>query len=465
MIRPSLRRLNEFALDNFNCLVSRRRFRRSLPLSGPLGNTTFAAKDNISTTQEPTTCGSKILETYVSPFQATVITQLEKAGLVLVGKANMDEFGMGSSTTHSSHGPTINPRFTENRICGGSSGGSAAAVAGRIADFALGTDTGGSVRQPASYCGIVGFKPSYGRISRYGVVAYGQGLDCVGILSNNVKTASKVYSVLDEYDEKDITSMPVSTREAVFKNHNENDMSRKLKIGIPQEFILDELHPETRAMLGSVLEDLMDAGHAVYPVSIPSIGKLLSAYYTLATVEAASNLSRFDGLRYGSGARDNDKRADGDTNGQSLIARQRTKYLGPEVQRRIILGNYTLSSEAGDNYLRATQHRSKIVEELNQIFELPNLLWGPSAVSRGTCDVLIGPTAFGKAPTFAEYELQRRDTFLNEYLNDVFTVPASMAGLPAISVPYGKGDCGVQVMGQYGDDETVLRAAELIERL
>lgn len=470
MIRPSLRRLNEAVPDYFNCLVSRRSFTPTNVLSGPLGSTTFAAKDNIATVLEPTTCGSEILNNYTSPFQATVVTQLENAGLVLVGKANMDEFGMGSSTTFSSHGPTLNPRFPEKRISGGSSGGSAAAVAGGLADFSLGTDTGGSVRQPASYCGIVGFKPSYGRLSRYGVVAYAQGLDCVGILSKDVSLAKRVFSVLDKHDGKDITSMPTSTREKITQIQATRDAPRKLKIGVPKEFILDELHTETAGILESVLLGLMKLGHSVYPVSILSINKLLSAYYTLATAEAASNLSRFDGIRYGSAKNDLDAQeaggnTEGEGDGHALIVRQRTKHLGPEVQRRIILGNYTLSAEAGDNYIRATQHREKLVQEFNQVFELPNFLWENSEIGNGGCDVLIGPTAFGKAPTFEEYENQRKDTFLNEYLNDIFTVPASMAGLPAISVPFGNGDCGVQVMGQYGDDQSVLEVAELIERL
>ncbi|KAJ8146399.1 hypothetical protein OY671_000556 [Metschnikowia pulcherrima] len=465
-MRPSFRKLNELAPDYFNCLVSRRRFQRTQRSSGALGNTTFAAKDNIATTIEPTTCGSEILKSYISPFQASVITQLEQAGSVLVGKANLDEFGMGSSTTFSCHGPTINPRFKEKHIAGGSSGGSAAAVAAGLADFALGTDTGGSVRQPASYCKIVGFKPSYGRISRYGVVAYGQGLDCVGILSENVALATRVYSVLDRYDEKDITSMPTETRQLISKKQSSIDKSRRLKIGVPQEFILDETQSSTTEMLNSVLSDLMKMGHLVHPVSIPSIGKSLPAYYTLATAEAASNLSRFDGLRYGQPSpRSGNKKPETQINGQSLIAKQRARELGPEVQRRLILGNYTLSSEAGDNYFRATQHRKKVVEEFNEVFSFPNYLWGAVQASHEGCDVLVGPTAFGKAPSFEESATQRKETFLNEYLNDIFTVPASMAGLPAISVPYHNSDCGIQIMGQYGDDDTVLKVAELIEAL
>ncbi|GEQ67311.1 hypothetical protein JCM33374_g975 [Metschnikowia sp. JCM 33374] len=474
MLRPSLRRLNEHAPDYFNCLVSRRKVARTSPSSGPLGCTTFAAKDNIATTLEPTTCGSKILGNYTSPFQATVVTQLESAGSVLVGKANMDEFGMGSSTTFSSHGPTLNPRFSEKRIAGGSSGGSAAAVAAGLADYALGTDTGGSVRQPASYCGVVGFKPSYGRISRYGVVAYAQGLDCVGILGKNVQLTRTVFGVLDQHDEKDITSMAQVTREQISQKQRRSTQTRKFSIGIPQEFLLDEVHPETLSILASLLGKLIQQGHSVHPVSISAIGNSLSAYYTLATAEAASNLSRFDGIRYGNGVfaekaeanvESKDSQGKADANAQNLIIQNRTHNLGSEVQRRIILGNYTLSSEAGDNYVRATQHRKKLVQEFDQVFAFPNYLWGDAVATGGVCDVLIGPTAFGKAPTFEEYQEQQKETFLNEYLNDIFTVPASMAGLPAVSVPYGHGDCGVQVMGQYGDDATVLEVAELIETI
>lgn len=453
MARPALRLFQAYR-DPYNCLVLART--HPLPAShGPLSNTTFVAKDNFATTLEPTTCGSKMLQNYVSPFTATAVKLLEAAGLVMVGKANMDEFGMGSSTTFSASGATLNPRFAQPHIAGGSSGGSAAAVAAGLADFSLGTDTGGSVRLPASYCGIVGFKPSYGRISRYGVVAYGQGFDCVGIMAKDVATTSKVFSVLDQHDPKDITAMPVEIRQSIDaeqEKRKEEERKGSLRIGVPQELILRELKPEAMVQFQKTVARLMDMGHTVHAVSVPAIFKLLAAYYTLAPAEAASNLSRFDGIRYG--------HCGEAASGDKLIVKNRSEGLGTEVQRRIILGNYTLSSESGDNYFRATKLREMLVAELNDVFAMPNHIVGTGGAAGG-CDVLLAPTAFGQAPSFEQYEKERDETFLNEYLNDVLTVAASMAGLPAISVPCEDEDYGVQIMGQLGDDKLVLEVAAM----
>jgi len=393
-----------------------------------------------------------MLKEYVSPFNASVVKLLEDAGLTMAGKSNLDEFGMGSGTTFSVHGPTINPRYSEKRVCGGSSGGSAAAVAAELADFALGTDTGGSVRQPASYCGIVGFKPTYGRISRYGVVAYAQGFDTVGILAREVATAERVFKVLNKYDEKDITSLPQSIRDQITSNKRD---TTSLVIGVPKELLLAEISEDVTVQFEKVLTRLMDLGHTIKPVSIPSIGKLLSAYYTLATAEAASNLSRFDGIVYGS---DSDF-----SSGMDRIAHNRSVGFGAEVQRRIVLGNYTLSSESGDYFLRATRVRRQLVQELNDIFIMANPLTG-EAGNPGGCDLLISPTAFGRAPLLEEFESDTQSNFLNGYINDVLTIPGSMAGLPSISVPCEDKDFGVQIMGQFGDDMKVLEAAEIVER-
>lgn len=448
-----LRRLITTGARDCNSIVLVRAAVESRP--GSLHGSSFILKDNFTTTQEPTTCGSRMLETYVSPFDATAVHLLEAAGLELVGKSNMDEFGMGSSTTYSIHGPTVNPRYEEVRISGGSSGGSAAAIAANLADFALGTDTGGSVRQPASYCGIVGFKPTYGRLSRYGVVAYAQGFDTVGILAKNVDTVKKVYGVLNKPDEKDITSLPESIRAKLAKPKSQN----MLTIGIPREFLLAELSSETILQFENILVKLTDLGHTVKPVSVPAIGKLLSTYYTLATAEAASNLSRFDGIRYGHLLEVG--------SGIDRMARNRSAGFGPEVQRRIVLGNYTLSSESADFYLQATHLRKKLVEEFNDVFALRNILTnGETFETERTeegCDVLMCPTAFGKAPTLAEFESNTENNFLNGYINDILTVPASLAGLPAISVPCENADFGVQVMAQFGDDSTVLELASVIE--
>lgn len=435
--------------DPYNCLVSTRVAKKGT--AGTLEGLTFVAKDNFTTTEEPTSCGSRMLKDYVSPFPATSIELLEKAGLVLIGKSNMDEFGMGSSTTNSVHGPVTNPRYLDNRISGGSSGGSASAVAARLCDFALGTDTGGSVRLPASYCGIVGFKPTYGRISRYGVVPYAQGFDCVGILARDVEMTRRVFDVVDKYDEQDITNMPERLREEAKREVS----TKKLIIGVPREFLLAELSKESRDQFQLVLEKMLEHGHEIRPVSIPAIGKLLSAYYTLATAEASSNLSRYDGIRYGY--------LEAAETGEDMIIKNRTHGLGPEVQRRIVLGNYTLSSDSGDHYLRATQLRKRLVDELNDVFKSRNVMTKNHS-SEG-CDILMAPTAFGKPPTIDQYEEQAHENFLNGYINDVLTVPASMAGIPAISVPCSDADYGVQLMAQYGDDSLLLDFAEYVSKL
>lgn len=454
----SRRLLSAVARDPYNCLITPISPGPSKP--GRLSGLRFVAKDNICTKDIPTTCASEILASYKPPFSATVVKLLQNQGLILVGKANLDQFGMGLSTLHSHFGPTLNPR-APNRICGGSSGGSAAAVAAGLAEFALGTDTGGSVRQPASYCGIVGFKPSYGRLSRYGVVAYGQGFDCVGILASTVDTVAKVYGTLDEHDPRDITSMSSAMRTRIASIPRPLVATRTLKIGIPEQFLLSEVQEETMTQVETVLRRLMDLGHTVVPISVPSMGRLLSAYYTLATVEAASNMSRFDGIRYGTSIETTPELLIPSDN---LIRRNRSAGLGPEVQRRLILGNYTLSSESGDNFYRATKLRLRLVREFNDIFAMENCLTQLPGTENG-CDVLIGPTASGRAPLVDEYHEDVEQNFLNEYVNDVYTVPASMAGLPAISVPCSDQDYGVQVIGQYGDDATVLSLAKLIEEI
>lgn len=469
-MRVSLRALanrSHFSKDAYNCLISSRLIDTQKHTEHHL---TYVAKDNIATLREPTTCGSKILENYISPFQATVISLLENSSMALIGKSNMDEFGMGSSTTFSHYGATINPNFSEKRSCGGSSGGSAAAVAAGIVEFALGTDTGGSVRQPASYCGIVGFKPSYGRISRYGVVAYAQALDCVGIFSCKLPTINRIYDILNHHDEKDITSMPNEIRKNIKEELRKRSKCERLRIGVPQEFLLAETYPQTRKSLEQVLQKLMGLGHIIVPVSIPSIEKLVSAYYTLVSAEAASNLSRFDGKAFGGFGSDHAllQHEAHETSGVALIHNNRTEGLGPEVKRRVLLGNYTLSSASGDNFFKATQLRKKIVEEFNDVFSFPNFMIhdkrSASEQDALNCHVLIGPTVFGEAPTLEECDRWKDRGSVDEYLNDVFTIPASLAALPAISIPSQNPNIGVQIIGQYGDDEMVLKVAELIAR-
>jgi aspartyl-tRNA(Asn)/glutamyl-tRNA(Gln) amidotransferase subunit A len=391
-----------------------------------------------------------MLASYVSPFDATAVRLLNGGGCELVAKANMDEFGLGSSNTNSWFGPVVNPLYgDEERIAGGSSGGSAAAVASGMAQFSLGTDTGGSVRLPASYCGVVGFKPTYGRISRWGVVPYAQTLDTVGILSKDIDIIKQVYGVLDQYDEKDPTSLPQSTREAVV-----TPKKSALSIGVPQEFIIEELSPETKQVWHDTLVQLQEMGHKINMVSIPTIKKSLLTYYTLISAEVASNLSRYDGIRYGFD----------DNNGESfgeIMAANRSDSLGEETQRRIILGNYTLSSDSGNHYLKATQLRQKLVEEFNNVFNVPHVLLNPSGTPKeDLCDLLICSTSIGTPPTIKEFLKMDEENFLHTYINDILTVPASLAGLPAVSVP--QGNHGIQIIGQFGDDSTVLEVAKTL---
>ncbi|KAK6199279.1 amidase signature domain-containing protein [Scheffersomyces amazonensis] len=412
--------------------------------SGVLSGTSFIVKDNIATKVGYTTAASKSLHDYQSPFDATVVRLLRHQGSKLVGKANLDEFGMGSSTTNSMFGPTINPKYdNEDRIAGGSSGGSAAAVAADMASFSLGTDTGGSVRLPASYCGVVGFKPTYGRISRWGVIPYAQTLDTVGILSKDVDIVEKVYEVLNQYDEKDPTCMTTKVR-----NNIVSTAKGQLTIGIPEQFIIEELDQDTKIAWELTLHKLVQLGHSLKVVSIPSIKKSLSTYYTLATAEAASNLSRYDGIRYGYKSDNN--------NEDDTIVSSRCESFGQEVQRRIILGNYTLSSESGDHYLKAAQVRQELVQEFNQVFKLPHPLL-ENELKLNNCDVLVSPTALSKPPTLKEYDEKNEENFLNSYLNDILTVPASLAGLPTISIPIN--GTGIQFMTQYGDDSILFSIA------
>lgn len=448
--KGSLRRIHVKSQDPWNSLISAK-VRQGLEI-GLLAGTKYIAKDNIVTTDDYTTAGSKMLANYKSPFDATVIRLLSQQGSVMVGKSNLDEFGMGSSNTNSYFGKCGNPAYDDDRIPGGSSGGSGASIAANLADFSLGTDTGGSIRLPASYCQVIGFKPSYGRISRWGVVPYAQTLDTVGIMANNISIIDRVYKILNQYDPKDPTSLDIEARKRIKSTTKDT-----LVIGVPSQFIIDELSPQVRQVWASTLNKLQEMGHRIRPVSLPSVKKLLLAYYTIVTAEAASNLSRYDGVRYGY--------CDGTVHKspQDLIVENRSTAFGPEVQRRIILGNYTLSSSSGDHLLKATQVRETLVQEFNQVFNMENILTNEMPKPHtDRCDLILSPTASSEPPKTKDYLKETLENFLNAYINDILTVPASLAGVPAISVPVG--DYGIQIMGQFGDDETVLRlATELIQ--
>ncbi|SCV02464.1 LAME_0H01112g1_1 [Lachancea meyersii CBS 8951] len=421
----------------------------------PLNNLLCAIKDNIATKELPTTCASKILEDYMSPYDATLVKLLKAAGAVNVGKTNLDEFGMGSGGTKSHFGPTKNPLFPgKDMIVGGSSSGSAAAVAADVVDFALGTDTGGSVRLPASYTSILGFKPSYGRISRHGVIAYAQSFDTVGIMSKEISTIQKVFKVLDKSDPKDPTCLDESSR-AKLQTILPQEQRSKLRIGIPREFTPSGIPASSVKKFLSIVEQLAAQGHQFFPISLSDIKHSLPIYYTLAPAEAASNLARYDGVRYG--VRDSKY----DSHNDVLFAPTRENF-GEEVKTRIVLGNYNLSSEFYNNhYIKAQKLRVELIDEFDSIFALPNILTGSKGNENGV-DVLLSLSAISEPTSISEYETGDSRNPINSYVNDIFTTPMSLAGLPTISVPTGHSGepVGVQIVGQYGDDDTVLNAVK-----
>jgi aspartyl-tRNA(Asn)/glutamyl-tRNA(Gln) amidotransferase subunit A len=431
-----------------------------------------AVKDNICTKDLKTTAASGILKDFTSPYDATVVKLLQDAGAVVVGKTNMDEFGMGSHSTHSHVGPVKMQRYQgEEASAGGSSGGSALAVASAQCLAALGTDTGGSVRLPAAYTGVVGFKPSYGLLSRWGVIAYANSLDTVGILSKNAAIIEHIFDKLNTYDAQDPTSLRPSTRARLDSNE---ERPTSLRIGIPLDYNIATLQPTVRSAWVRALKALAEEGHTLHPVRLPATQHALSAYYILAPAEASSNLAKYDGVRFGSRAEGIDGTPD-----SVLFARTRGQGFGSEVQRRILLGAFSLSAQAIDNYfIQAQKVRRLVQQDFNNIFAKANPLEGTvTACLEEGVDVLICPTAPTLAPSLSEVNHQDP---LQAYMNDVFTVPASLAGLPAISVPvhiteeerkaiHGSNDImdsvGIQIIGQFGDDKLVLRAATELQKV
>ncbi|KAI9751454.1 MAG: Trimeric GatFAB AmidoTransferase(AdT) complex subunit [Candelina submexicana] len=432
----------------------------------------IAIKDNICTLDHPTTCASKILLDFISPYDASIVSKLKNEGAVIAGKTNLDGFGMGSHSTHSPFGPVKNHKANHEHTfsAGGSSGGSAVAVTTGQCYAALGTDTGGSVRLPAAYTRIIGFKPSYGLISRWGVVAYANSLDTVGVLASDCKTVKEVFNAVKGHDVRDPTSLPDTSRARIRRAVVEAKRDRPLRIGVPLEYNIQELSPVVRKAWTRLLQRLHNAGHTITSVTLPTTKQALSAYYILAPAEASSNLAKYDGVRYGNRAGENDG-ARG-----VLFAKTRGEGFGDEVKRRILLGAYSLSAEAIGNYfIQAQKIRRMIRSDFNNVFSLPNALLPP--VKRevsGTVDVLICPTAPTLPPTLDSVKDQ---TPTDAYMNDVFTVPASLAGLPAISVPVPIAEAdvedraspfdnvGMQVIGQYGDDDLVLDVASAIEKI
>ncbi|KAL2005043.1 hypothetical protein VTN00DRAFT_2893 [Thermoascus crustaceus] len=453
----------------------------------------IAVKDNICTRELPTTCASGILDKYTSPFNATVVEALENAGAVVAGKTNLDEFGMGSHSIHSRFGPVRNFRQDRDEAlsAGGSSGGSAVAVATDQCYAALGTDTGGSVRLPAAYTGTVGFKPSYGLLSRWGVVAYANSLDTVGILGKKTSNIRDVFNIINQHDPRDPTNLSPSSRSRLSSYFTTPPLSKRLaarplRIGVPVEYNIAELTPSVRRAWLLSLAHLEKQGHTIHPISLPATKLALSAYYVLAPAEASSNLAKYDGVRYGT-------RADGpdSSEGSYLYAKTRGEGFGAEVKRRIVLGAFSLSADAMDNYFIQAQRVRRLVQaNFDAAFSARNLL-APLSPSSPTdtetaieknqngVDILISPTAPSSPPTLSSLtntNTNSPSSPLDAYINDVFTVPASLAGLPAISVPVSvttspsseiqcrePDTVGIQIIGQFGDDELVLKVGELLE--
>ncbi|HSR32241.1 MAG TPA: Asp-tRNA(Asn)/Glu-tRNA(Gln) amidotransferase subunit GatA [Anaerolineae bacterium] len=405
----------------------------------PLLGVPLAIKDVICVEGVPTTCGSRILENYVPPFSATVVEKLRQAGAVILGKTNTDEFAMGSSTENSGFFTTRNP-WDLNRVPGGSSGGSAAAVAAGMAIGALGSDTGGSVRQPASLCGVVGLKPTYGRVSRWGLVAFASSLDQIGCITRTVGDAAILLGAIAGYDSQDSTSVdrPVPDYAALLEGG-----IRGLRIGVPREYFVEGMQPEVEAAIQKAVSTLAELGAETVEVSLPHTDYALPVYYLIAPSEASANLARYDGMRYGLSLEGTDL--------QDSYRRTRGQGFGPEVKRRIMLGTYALSAGYYDAYyLKASQVRTLIRRDFDKAL--------------AECDVLVAPTA----PTTAFKIGEKVDDPLQMYLQDVFTLALSLAGLPGLSLPCGFDDeglpIGLQIMGRAFDEATVLRVAHAYER-
>jgi len=407
--------------------------------SNPLSGIPVAVKDNICTYNLRTTCSSKILENFIPPYDATVVKKLKVCNAVIIGKTNMDEFAMGSSTENSAFFPTRNPWDLE-RVPGGSSGGSAAAVAAGECIYALGSDTGGSIRQPANYCGVVGLKPTYGRVSRYGLVAYASSLDQIGPITKDVTDCAIILNYICGWDEKDSTSANVPEED--FTKSLVEDV-RGLKIGIPKEYIDEGIEEDVKSAVFDAAKLFEDLGAKCEEISLPHTEYALWAYYIIAPAEASSNLARYDGIRYGVRAKNYDDLID-------LYKKTRSEGFGAEVKRRIMLGTYALSAGYYDAYyLKAQKVRTLVKRDFDKAFE--------------KYDLILSPTAPSAAFKIGEMV----DDPLKMYMSDVCTIPVNMAGLPAISIPAGFSNnlpIGIQLIGKAFDEKTILRAAYTFEK-
>ncbi len=439
------------ALNAFNLVDADRALARAADVDrqrasggrlGPLAGVPVAIKDNICVRGMRTTASSRILETFIPPYDATVIARLEAAGAVIVGKTNCDEFAMGSSSENSAYGPVRNP-WAGNRTPGGSSGGSAAAVAARCVPLALGSDTGGSIRQPAAFCGVVGLKPTYGRVSRYGLLAFASSLDQIGPFARTVSDAALALSVLSGGDAADSTSSSEAVPDLAAALSGD---VRGVRIGVPRAFVSEGVHDDVRKAFDAALDALREAGAALVDIELPHARYAIPVYYLVCTAEASSNLARYDGVKYGYRSP-----IGKDDSLRTMYSRTRDRGFGPEVKRRIMLGTYVLSAGYYDAfYLKAQQVRTLLTRDYDQAFE--------------RVDVVAMPTT----PT-PPFELgEKTDDPLQMYLADVFTVSVNLAGLPGISVPCGfSGDLpiGFQLIGRMFDETTLLRTADAYERL
>ncbi len=408
--------------------------------TGPLDGVPIALKDIFLTEGLPTTCGSRILEGFNAPYDGTAVKKLKEAGTILIGKLNMDEFAMGSSNEHSGYLPAKNP-WDATRVPGGSSGGSAVAVAAGSAYMTLGTDTGGSIRQPAALTGIVGLKPTYGRVSRYGVIAFASSLDQVGPMTKDVTDCATMLQTIAGHDPRDSTS---STENVPSYTEGLEKGVQGLKIGVPKEYFIDGMDPEVRASVDAALAHYKKLGATLVDVSLPHTDYGIAVYYLVATAEASSNLARFDGVRYG-------KRVDPGKGLLDMYLETRGKGFGPEVKRRIMLGTYALSAGYYDAYyVKAQKVRTLVAQDFKEAFT--------------KCDVIVTPTS----PTPAFKLGENTNDPIKMYLADVFTVAVNLAGLPGLSLPCGFSKSGLpigmQVLGRPFDEATILRTARAFER-
>lgn len=429
-------KLNAFITVCEESAISKAREIDSQGHDGPLAGIPIAIKDNISTKGIMTTCASKILTGYIPPYDAHVIERLKDAGAIIIGKANMDEFAMGSSTETSFYGPTLNP-WDNERVPGGSSGGSAAAVAGGEAPLSLGSDTGGSVRCPASFCGVVGLKPTYGVISRYGLISYANSLEQIGPFAGCVRDVAALFDVIAGHDIRDSTS--VKSKGNI--SSSLEDGVKGLKIGVPQEYFGEGTDQNVERSVRDAINTLEGLGAESFEINMPHTKYALSAYYIIAMSEASSNLARFDGMRYGLRTQDSEW--------HTTFSQVRAAGFGDEVKRRILLGTYALSAGYHDKYyLKALKIRTLIKQDFDRAF--------------GDVDVLIAPTM--PYPAFRIGE--KIDDPISLYLTDVNTVPINLSGVPSISVPCGFSDglpAGLQIIGKHFDEASILRTAYAFE--